>query len=67
MFNKKATKVTYSLMHLLNLSESHISFSPIYDIILNLLQDTYLQGRKDQVDKVVFKLNENGSIIDPSG
>lgn len=63
MFNKKATEVTYSLMRLFNLSDSHVAFAPIHDIILSLLQDTYLQGRKDQIAKSVFKLNENGSII----
>ena len=62
MLDKKANEITNQILGLLQLPNLTFQFVAIQPIILKLLETTYLQGRKDQVDKVTFEQLPNGSL-----
>ncbi|GAH21231.1 unnamed protein product [marine sediment metagenome] len=66
MLDKKATETTNQILGLLQLPKTTFAFVTIQPIILDLLTSTYLLGRKDQVNKVVFEEGPEGSITFPS-
>lgn len=65
MLNKKATELTHQIFGLLQLPNTTFHFVTIQPLILELLISVYLQGRKDQVDKVTFEQLPNGSLKFP--
>ncbi|GAI85720.1 unnamed protein product [marine sediment metagenome] len=65
MLDKKATETTNQILGFINLPDSTFYFVTIQPIILELLTSVYLQGRKDQVNKVVFEEDPGGSITFP--
>ncbi|MBA7701398.1 hypothetical protein ES703_110134 [subsurface metagenome] len=62
MLAKKATETTHQIFGLLLLPNTSFPFVTIQPLILKLLESVYLQGRKDQVDKVPFKQLPDGSL-----
>lgn len=55
MLDSKATEATIRILGLLGYSRKTTYFVSIQPFILKLLEDTYLKGRKDQVDRVTFE------------
>lgn len=66
MLDKKATEATHKIFGLLQLPNTTFHFVTIQPVILELLTFAYLQGRKDQVNKVVFEEGLGGSITFPA-
>lgn len=66
MLDKKATETTNYILGLLQLPNPTFHYVIIQPVILELLCSVYLQGRKDQVDKVIFEEGPGGSIIFPN-
>ena len=62
MLNKKATETTNQILGLLQLPNLTFQFVTIQSIILKELETTYLQGRKDQVDRVTFEQLPDGAL-----
>lgn len=62
MLNKKATKLTKQIISVIQLPDTTHTFITLHPLILNLLIEIYLQGRKDQIDKVGFTFKEDGSL-----
>ncbi len=62
MLDKKATELTNALFAYfdINLIKSHEA--DIHALILNSIEFGYLQGRKDQIDKVEFWKSSSGSL-----
>jgi len=66
MLDKKATELTSTIFASLNIPNSTFYFVTIQPIILKELETTYLQGRKDQVNRVTFEQLPNGSLKFPA-
>jgi len=66
MLDKKATELTSTIFASLNIPHSTFYFVTIQPIILKELEAAYLQGRKDQVDRVTFEQLPNGSLKFPA-
>jgi len=62
MLNKKATELTYQVLSSLCKNATTFNFVEIQPIILKELETAYLQGRKDQVDRVTFEQLPNGAL-----
>lgn len=62
MLDKKATELTNTIFSLIDVSCTTFNFITIQPVILKHLEDVYLQGRKDQVDRVTFEQLPNGSL-----
>ena len=62
MLDKKATELTTTIFSSLDIPHSTFYFVTIQPIILKELETIYLQGRKDQVDRVQFEQLPNGSL-----
>ncbi|MBA7674179.1 hypothetical protein ES703_82386 [subsurface metagenome] len=62
MLAKKATETTHEVFVLLQLPNTTFHFVTIQPLILKLLESVYLQGRKDQVDRVTFEQLQDGSL-----
>lgn len=65
MLDKKATEATNQILGLLQLPNSTFHFVTIQPLILDLLTSVYLQGRKDQVERVYFEEGPVGTITFP--
>jgi hypothetical protein len=62
MLDKKATEATIHILDLLGHSSNTAYFITVQTVILKHLETTYLQGRKDQVDRVNFEQLPNGAL-----
>jgi len=62
MLDEKATETTYQILGLLKVPNPNYHFILIQPLIVQLLIATYLQGRKDQIDKVSFEQLPDGSL-----
>ena len=62
MLNKESHKATKQIFRILQLSESSIGAKKIQPAILRFFTSIYLQGRKDQADKVAFERGPEGII-----
>lgn len=65
MLDEKATEATNQILGLLQYPNVTFHFVIIQPIILKELELAYLQGRKDQIDKVVFKQGPGGELTFP--
>ncbi|MBA7701998.1 hypothetical protein ES703_110749 [subsurface metagenome] len=65
MLNKKATEAAYDILGHLQIPITTYAFVTIQPYILELIISIYLQGRKDQVNKVVFEEGPGGLITFP--
>lgn len=65
MLDEKATELTNQILGLLQLQNMTFHFITIQPVILELLISVYLQGRKDQIDRIVFEEGPGGSITFP--
>ena len=65
MLDKKATQLTNLIFLSLSIQPSTSKFVTIQPIILEALEDIYLQARRDQVDMVTFQQLPNGSLKFP--
>jgi hypothetical protein len=61
----KAAQATDQILEVFKLPDVKFTFITIYLIILKLVNKIYLQGRKDQVDKVVFEVGPKGTFKFP--
>lgn len=62
MLNKKSKEITDDIFSTLFIHREDYHFSEIQPLILKYLETVYLQGRKDQVDKVTFEQDSDGSL-----
>ncbi len=62
MLVTKATELTKAIFDPLDIGLTESQVVSIHSVILKCLEDTYLQGRKDQVLKVCFLRLSDGSI-----
>lgn len=62
MLDKKATEATINILELLGHSSNTGYFITVQAVILKHLETIYLQGRKDQVDRVDFEQLPNGAL-----
>lgn len=62
MLDKKASELTNHIFGLLQLPNTTFHFVTIQPVILKELETVYLQGRHDQVDKVTFEQDSDGSL-----
>ncbi|MBA7622087.1 hypothetical protein ES703_29458 [subsurface metagenome] len=65
MLEKNAAKATDLILEVFVLPDVKFTFITIYPIILKLVNKIYLQGRKDQADKVVFEVGPKGTFKFP--
>ncbi len=65
MLDKKATEATIQILDLLGHSSNTGYFITVQTVILKHLETIYLQGRKDQVDRVNFEQLPSGALKFP--
>ena len=66
MLNRKAVEVTNQITGRLHLPESTQDFLIIQTIILKSLEEVYLQGRRDQVNRLDIRVDKDNRITFPS-
>ncbi|MBA7582751.1 hypothetical protein ES708_24688 [subsurface metagenome] len=62
MLEKKSIRATKEILEILRLSKMNFTFKLIQPVILRYFTSIYLQGRKDQADKVLYTVNPKGII-----
>jgi len=65
MLDKKATELTSTIFAALQIPNSTFYFVTIQPIILKHLEESYLQGREDQINKVIFEKGKDGTLKFP--
>lgn len=66
MLELKSHLVTAKILAQINTETTIFDTVLIRPIILKALEEVYIQARQDQINKVVFDLRPDGSIIFPS-
>jgi len=62
MLRLKARHITWKLLDAVPFEHGPNSFDPVFYIILKTLEDSYLQGRTDQINKVSFAYDDEGHL-----
>jgi hypothetical protein len=62
MLNKESHKATEQIYRILRLPKTSITAKRIQPAILRFFTSIYLQGRKDQADKVLYTVSLKGII-----
>ena len=65
MFNNESIKATKMIFAVIQQPETSFTFKSIQSIILKSFTSVYLQGRKDQRDKVPFVVSTRGVVVIP--
>lgn len=65
MLNKESLKATEQIFGILRLPKSSIIAGHVQRTILRFFTSIYLQGRKDQIDKIAFKVDPKGVVTFP--
>jgi hypothetical protein len=65
MLKQKSLRVTSQICRILHSHKLCYPHDIIQSLILEYFTSIYLQGRKDQIDKVVFKVGPEGIVTFP--